>query len=95
MSEQNDKAKEILASIEQLKTQLAQSAASYQQAMERTDQWVQHLVQAHNSGQISYAHFEEMMDAAIAEGKQAQADIAKITEALDSLHREVDTDDHD
>jgi hypothetical protein len=81
--EQNDKAKEILASI-------AQVRKGFEQLIERNDQWVQHLVQAHESGKISYAHFAEMMEAAIAEGQQAERDLTKLCEELRRLQLEAE-----
>ena len=89
MSEQNDKAAEILARLEQIKRIALQLRNDALQVMERNDRWVEHLVQAHRSHQISHAHFAEMMDAAIEEGSQAERDLSKACESLGKLLRET------
>jgi hypothetical protein len=93
--EENDKAAEILARLKQIIKTAEQLRNEAEQLMERNDRWVEHLVQAHRSNQISHAHFAEMMDAAIEEGSQAEHDLAKACEALGKLLRATGDTLHD
>jgi hypothetical protein len=76
--EENDKAAEILARLKQIMKTAEQLGNEADKLMERNDRWVEHLVQAYRSGQISHAHFAEMMDAAIEEGAQAERDLGPV-----------------